>query len=301
VEWPGQQQCAVGIVADLRVKLDYQDPDLKGGRYRVQDHPKNIELKIENDLAEFGINIGLPRVLDLFETYGIKATFAVTEVMAQLYPGAIQSIMARGHEVAAHGYRQEEFTNASHEEERAMLASTTRILEEVCGKKPAGWFSLPRQQDRFAGGQISPNTVKLLIDGGYDYLGNGMADDIPYYWVADFSNRRTLLTLPYHFHLDDQFFLMFPPVGTGTGLENPTALFQNWKEEFDAIYLRGRYFPMVVHPYLIGWGNHLEIFEKMILHMKSMPGVWFTTGSECSRYWKEKYPASTALNLEPST
>ena len=219
--WPGQNQCAVGIVVDLRVKLDFHDPELKGGSYRVQGHPKNIELKIENDLAEFGMNIGIQRVMDLFDRYAIRATFAVTEVMAQLYPESIRRITARGHEVAAHGYRQEEIGKANYEEEKTMLTSTTHILQEVCGKKPAGWFSLPRQQDRFAGGQISPHTVNLLIDAGYEYLGNGMADDIPYYWVTDFSTRRNLLTLPYHFHLDDQFFLMFPPVGTGTGGEVP--------------------------------------------------------------------------------
>lgn len=296
VRWPGGHQCAAGIVVDLRVKLDVQDPAMKG-RYRVQEHPKNIELKIQNDLAEFGMKIGLDRIFDLFDRYGIKATFAAPEIMAEMYPQRVKAIRDRGHEVAAHGYRTEKISAISYEEERKMLASATRLLEEICGEKPVGWFSLPRQDDRFAGGEISSHTVDLLIDTGYDYLGNGMADDIPFYWVTDVSIRRNILTLPYYYHLDDQFFLMFPSVGTGTGLENPDALFQNWKEEFEATYLRGRYFHMVVHPHLIAWGNHLELFEKMILHMKSFPGVWFTTGSECAGYWKNKYPVSSSLKL----
>lgn len=300
VRWPKGHQCAVGIVVDLRVKLDFHDPSLKGGRYRVQEHPKNIEIKIENDLAEFGMKIGLQRLLDLFERYAARSTFAVPDLIAEMYPEGVGEILRRGHEVAAHGYRQEDFSAIGREEESKMLAATTGVLEEICGKRPSGWFSLPRQQDRFAGGHLSPNTVNLLIDAGYEYLGNGMADDIPFYWVTDFSTGRNILALPYYFHMDDQFFLMFPPVGTGTGLENPEALFQNWKQEFDATYLRGRYFSMVVHPSLIGWGNHLEMFEKIILHMKNHPGVWFTTGRECCRYWKERYPANRALKLERS-
>ena len=292
VEWPGGNRCAVGIVVDLRVRLDSHD-----GRDRVQGHPKNIELKIENDLAGFGMRIGNRRVLDLLEQHAIRATFAVPEVIARMYPESVREIMERGHEVAAHGYEREDFITVGYEEEREMLASTTGTLRELLGKKPAGWFSLPQPQDKFAGGQLSPHTVNLLIDEGYEYLGNGMADDIPFYWVASLSTRRTVLTLPYYFHLDDQFFLMFPSVGTGTGLENPASLLENWKEEFDAIYLRGRYFPMVIHPFLTGWGNHLEIFETMIVHMKDLPGVWFATGSECCRYWKDKYPVGTSLKL----
>jgi peptidoglycan-N-acetylglucosamine deacetylase len=298
VEWPGKRQCAAGIVVDLRVKLDVQDPGVKGGQYRVQGHPKNIELKIENDLAEYGMKIGLPRLFDLFEAHGIKATFAVPGIMAEMFPECVQGIVEQGHEVAAQGYRAEHFANLGYEEEKKMLEDAGRVIEEICGKRPDGWFFLPRQQDLFAGGEISPNTVDLLIDAGYEYLGNGMADDIPFYWVTNVSRRRTMLSLPYYFHLDDQFFLMFPSVGSGTGLENPAALFQNWKEEFEATYQRGRYFPVVVHPDLIGWGNHLELFEEILRHMKSFPGVWFTTGGECARYWKDKYPASTSLKLE---
>lgn len=298
VEWPGNRQCAASIVVDLRVKLDVEDPGVKGGQYRVQGHPKNIELKIENDLAEFGMRIGLPRLFDLFEAHGIHATFAVPEIMAEMYPQSVQNIMERGHEVAAHGYRTDHFSNLAYDEEKKMLDSTGRTIEKISGKRPDGWFSLPRQQDLFAGGEISPNTVDLLIDAGYEYLGNGMADDMPFYWVTNVSSRRNILSLPYYFHLDDQFFLMFPSVGTGTGLENPAALLQNWKEEFEATYVRGRYFHMVVHPHLIGWGNHLELFEKMIVHMKSFPGVWFTTGRECARYWKGKYPPSSSVKLE---
>lgn len=300
IEWLGGQQCAVSIVVDYRVKLDFDGTELKGVDYRVQGHPKNIELRVENHLAEFGAKIGIWRLFDLFEKYEIKATFAVPEIMADLYPNSVNEIIKRDHEVAAHGYRCEEIGRLEIEEERRMLDQTTHKLEEVCGQKPVGWFSLPHQSDHYAGGQLSPNSINLLIDSGYEYLGNGMADDIPHYWVIDFYTGRKILTLPYYYHLDDQFFLMFPPVGTGTGLENPMALFQNWREEFDATYLRGRYFTMIIHPYLIGWGNRLEILENMILHIQSFPGVWFSTGRECARYWKNKYPAGISLDWEKS-
>ena len=119
------------------------------------------------------------------------------------------------------------------DEERVRLQRTTEILTRIVGRRPSGWFSLPRPGDKFAGGAVSANTVDLLIEDGYDYFGNGLADDLPHYWVTDFASRRSLLTLPYYYHFDDQFFCMFPT--EGTGLDNPDALVRNWRAELAAL------------------------------------------------------------------
>ena len=298
IQWPRGHQCAFSVVVDYRVKLDDDGTGGTDADYRIQRHPKNIELRTVNWQAEFGVKIAARRLFDLFEKYEIRATFAVPSVMADLYPDDVSQIIRRGHEVAAHGYRHEDIGSLKLEEEKALLQQTTEELEAVCGKRPAGWYSLPRQDEHYAGGQLSPHTLDLLIDAGYEYLGNGMADDIPYYWVTDFHTERNILTLPYYCHFDDQFFLMFPPIGTGMNLENPRPLSQNWKEEFDAQYLRGRYFTMFIHPYLIGWGNRLELLENMIRYIRDFSGVWNPTAIECARYWKTQYPSSTFLKLE---
>ena len=282
VKWPRENRCAMMIVVD----------------FSVQAGPEGITPEdIQKTMGEFGVREGTRRIFELFEKYGLKATFAVPGIMAELYPERIRDIVKRGHEVAAHGYRHEDVTLISLEEEKRRVHLTTEVLEKACGKRPLGWYCLPRQQDRFPGVPLSPKTVDYLIDGGYAYLGNGMADDIPHYWLTDYPTRRNILTLPYYYHFDDLYFLMFPAQGTGTGLENPMALFRNWKMEFEAVYRRGRQFTMVVHPYLIAWGHRLEIFENMILHMKNYPGVWNPTGIECAQYWQEKYPASSVLKL----
>jgi len=140
--------------------------------------------------------------------------------------------------------------------------------------------------------------MDLLIEAGYVYMGNGLADDIPHYWVTDFASRRAILTLPYYYHFDDQFFLMFPR--KGTGLEHPDALFRNWKAEFGAQYKRGRHFHMTLHPQHIGWCNRLQLLEDFLAYLGGFPGLWNPTGSECARYWLETYPASSYLRLEPS-
>jgi peptidoglycan-N-acetylglucosamine deacetylase len=106
------------------------------------------------------------------------------------------------------------------------------------------------------------------------------------------------LALPYYYHFDDLFFLTFPAQGTGTNLENPRTLFNNWQMELQAAYRRGRQFTMVVHPYLIGWGHRLEYLERILELISGYPEVWIPTGLECAKYWKEKYPASSCLKLQ---
>ena len=103
-----------------------------------------------------------------------------------------------------------------------------------------------------------------LLDAGYAYMGNGLADDIPYYWVTDVQTQRPLLTLPYYYHFDDQFFLMFPPPGLGSGLENPKPFLTNCLLEFDALYKRGRYFSMVLHPHIIGHRSRLGVLRELL-------------------------------------
>jgi peptidoglycan-N-acetylglucosamine deacetylase len=283
VRWPGGTRCCVSITVDLSIAAG----------------PEGIRATdLRTPPALFGIGQGLAAVLRLLKRYELKATFAVPGVIAHIYPDKIRPLASEGHEIAAHGFKHEDVSALERSDESERIARTTDILSEVTGRRPAGWFSLPRQDDPFAGGTISPNTMQLLIEAGYTYMGNGLADDIPHYWVTDFTSRQAILTLPYYYHFDDQFFLMFPR--RGTGLEHPDALFRNWKAEFDAQYRRGRHFNMTLHPQHIGWSNRLQLLGNFLGHMRSFPDLWNPTGEECARYWLQTYPASSHLKLEPS-
>ncbi len=283
LHWPDGQRCCVLITVDLSVAAG----------------PAGITAAdLASPAAEFARHDGLTQLLAVLRRHALHATFAVPAVMARILADQLPALTEAGHEIAAEGLRHEDVSTLSRETERERLALTTQILTEVTGQRPAGWFSLPRQEDPFAGGTISPHTVDLLIEAGYEYFGNGLADDIPHYWVSDFASRRALLTLPYYYHFDDQFFLLFPR--KGTGLENADMLLRNWKAEFDAQYLRGRLFHMTLHPQGIGWCNRLQVLDDFLGYLRSMPGLWNATGAACARYWRETYPEGTHLRLEPS-
>jgi len=248
--------------------------------------------------ATFGMNEGLAQVRATLKRFGITATVTVPAAMARIMPDAVKTLRDDGHEIAAQGLKHEDVSILSRDEEAARLAMTTEILEELNGQRPEGWFSLPRPNDPFAVGTVSPNTHDLLIDAGYRYMGNGLSDDIPHYWVTNFESERAILTLPYFYHFDDQFFLMFPK--KGTGLEHADTLFANWNAEFDAQYKRGRYFNMTLHPYAVGWCNRLKLLEDFLTRISELSDVWNPTAGEVVSYWLRAYPKESALKLEPS-
>lgn len=283
IKWPDGKRCCFRVVVDLSPACG----------------PEGIKpADLATPDAYYGMNGGLTALTRLLDRHGIKATFAVPAVIAEIHADKLRRLAAEGHEIAAHGFKHEDVSTLDESGERARLARTTEILAAAVGQRPAGWFSLARPGDKFAGGAISPNTINLLLEGGYEYFGNGLADDAPHYWVSDFTSRRAILTLPYYYHFDDQFFLLFPR--KGTGLENPDALFRNWKAELDAQYKRGRHFSMVLHPHAIGWPNRLHMLDQFLDHARALPDVWYATSVACARHWSATYPAATHLKLEPS-
>ncbi|HVZ07049.1 polysaccharide deacetylase family protein [Rhodopila sp.] len=283
VRWPDGHRCCVGITVDLSVA-----PGPEGIR------PANLR---DAD-AFFALHDGLEEILDVLRRHAFRATFAVPAVIAEVARAMIPRILAAGHEIAANGFRHEDVSHLSRAEEAARIAAATEVLARVTGQRPRGWYALPRQGDPFAGGTISPHTMDLLLEAGYDWFGNGLADDIPHYWVTDFAARRAILALPYYYHFDDQFFLMFPR--QGTGLEHADSLARNWRAEFEAQYRRGRHFCMTLHPQGSGWCHRAELLDRFLAHMRSFPDIWNPTASACAAWWQATYPAATHLRLEPS-
>jgi peptidoglycan/xylan/chitin deacetylase (PgdA/CDA1 family) len=283
ISWPGGARCCFNLVVDL-------NPAVGSAGMSKQD--------LSYPTFYYGMNEGLDLILAAFARRGLRATFAVPAAIAELVPDRLRTIAAAGHEIAANGLLGEDISLLDADTERHRLVQATAMIAEVIGAPPRGWYALPRPGDPFATGNVSAATIDLLIDNDYSYFGNGLADDAPHYWVTDFASRRNLLALPYYYHFDDRFFLMFP--AEGTGLERPQVLARNWQAEFAAQYRRGRYFSLTVSPARSGWGHRLSVLEEFLDRATAMPGLWNATSLEVANHWTQCHPASSHLKLEPS-
>jgi peptidoglycan/xylan/chitin deacetylase (PgdA/CDA1 family) len=103
----------------------------------------------------------LPRLLDLLATRKVNATFFVEGLNAEMYPQALHTIVAAGHEVAVHAWRHEEWAALDAESEVALLERATNAMRCI-GIEPSGF--------RPPGGGLTERTLQLLGEYGYSHV-----------------------------------------------------------------------------------------------------------------------------------
>jgi polysaccharide deacetylase family protein (PEP-CTERM system associated) len=104
------------------------------------------------------------RILELLDSFGIKATFFILGWVAERLPALVREIHARGHEVACHGYGHELIYGIGPDSFRQDIRKAKRILEDICGEKVQGYrapsYSITKQ---------SLWALDILIEEGFSY------------------------------------------------------------------------------------------------------------------------------------
>lgn len=102
----------------------------------------------------------LPWLLDALDERGLRATFFVEGLNAELHPDALRTIAARGHEVGCHAWRHERWNELAPDEEAATLEQALEALRglglDVRGFRPPG-------------GELNAGTPALLRAHGIDW------------------------------------------------------------------------------------------------------------------------------------
>ncbi len=83
-----------------------------------------------------------PRVLDVLERYQATATFFVLMTRARRYPGLIQDLLDRGHEVGLHGIDHTRLTRLKPDEAGRRTAAGRDELEQQI-QREVRWFRAP--------------------------------------------------------------------------------------------------------------------------------------------------------------
>lgn len=183
----------------------------------------------------------LPRLLDQLEQRQINATFFVEGLNAELYPDLLREIDARGHEVAYHAWRHEQWAELTAAEQAANLAQGIAAFEPL-GLKLAGL--------RPPGGQLGEGGTRVLRETGLSYCspagtGAGVEEGVallPFQWP----------------HLDASCVL--PPLKAAreqmTGSPDPVspaAFIASLEAAVDRLAQDGGYMAIVLHPFMLEW------------------------------------------------
>jgi peptidoglycan/xylan/chitin deacetylase (PgdA/CDA1 family) len=262
--WPNGARVAVGLSFDV----DNATADLATGNLISESISR----------GEYGAVDGLPRILRLLDKHQLPASFFIPAVSHLLHPDMIPAIMKSGrHEIGVHGWIHEHLPSVNDAAaEQDMLTRAIETLTKAIGKKPVGY--------RAPSWQFSQWTVKQVKDAGFLYDSSLMASDDAYEILLD-QQATGVVELPIERILDD-----FPYFGGATngGMPNPDLIEQVFRSEFDVAYDEGGLYILTMHPHITGHRSRVAGLEKLILHMKSKPGVWFGTHEQIARRQSER-------------
>ena len=253
------------------------------GSYGGEDSPDDISRGM------FAGEVGSPRLLRLFERFGIKTTWFIPGHSIETFPEQMAAVAAAGHEIGIHGYSHENPIEMSPEQEEAVLDKCIELVTQLSGRRPTGYVA--------PWWEFSPVSNELLLKKGIKYDHSLMHQDFePYYvrvgdaWTKiDYSKRpqdwmhplvrgreTELIEIPANWYLDDLPPMMFIKKSPNShGFVNPRHLEEIWRDQFDYIYRENDYavFTMTVHPDVSGRPQVLLMLERLIEHINSHEGV----------------------------
>lgn len=114
---------------------------------------------------ETGVKVvreGMPILLDIYESFGIKSTFYFVGDMAEKFPDVVKMIVPYGHEVASHGWTHEvdqAFDVMTFEKQKEHLIRSKKLLEDLSGNEVIS-FRAPALR-------VNEHTPRALIEAGY--------------------------------------------------------------------------------------------------------------------------------------
>jgi peptidoglycan/xylan/chitin deacetylase (PgdA/CDA1 family) len=193
----------------------------------------------------------LPEILGLLDGRGLAATFFVEGLNAELYPDLLREIDARGHEVAYHAWRHEQWGDLTAVEQAANLARGIEAFERI-GLRIAGI--------RPPGGQLGAGGTSVLREAGLRYCSPA---------GAGASAEGDVALLPFEWpHVDACCVL--PALGAARerigGSAEPVepADFAAWiGEETARLAEEGGFLAIVLHPFMLAWLG-VENLERVL-------------------------------------
>src|SRR5215472_1403318 len=137
---------------------------------------------------EYGARVGIFRVLDVLDRFGVVPSVALGAAAAKRYPELVDELMRRNACFMAHGtFATRRISSKLDEaEERAFIAESRDAVREAVGDAPMGRCGQDFNQ--------SAETPRLLAEAGFSYTTDWANDDRPF--LLGPYHGRSVVALP---------------------------------------------------------------------------------------------------------
>jgi peptidoglycan/xylan/chitin deacetylase (PgdA/CDA1 family) len=275
---PGIQRAAVSVTFDNLGEA----ADLERGLW-----PESEPLG-----RHFSAKRTLPRILSVLEELGLRATFFVEGLNAELYPEVLLEIANSGHELGYHGWRHEYWFDLSPSKEARLLERGVHKMHEL-GVRPRAF--------RPPGGRLTPSSPELLENLGFTHCspaGTGI------------GLLGHLVVLPFEWRLIDAFYYL-PRFGglrefiTGSSEPmSPVRFRETLSSALQGVARDGGHLTLLFHPFLEEQEDRFEIMRGALEELQSLERdglVWCAPLRDVAS-WVREHPEAfgNGLLLDPT-
>jgi allantoinase len=277
--WPEQAPVAVGVLVNLE-HTEWRPPE---GSVQVVTSVGGLGARPFPDYTrlshrEYGHRVGIFRLLDVLEKYGLQATVAMDALTAEHYPYLVRHCLERGCEIIGHGISASQMITSQMSEaaERDYIKTAIATLTQAIGQAPVGWFG-PEYGE-------SARTPQLLAQAGIRYVCDWANDEQPYRIK---TTQGELFALPLMLELDDLHAMGERHVPV---TRYATLLIDSFEQLYRDGRHNGRLFMLHLHPWLSGQPFRIRYLDTALGTMMRRRGVWATSGSRIID-WYRQHPA----------
>lgn len=280
-KWPGGARIAVQIVINYEEggenSIEHGDAASEAFLSEIigcQPWPGQRHWNMES-IYDYGARAGFWRLHRLLKD--VPVTIYGVATALERAPEQVAAMQAAGWEIATHGYKWIDYKDIPREVEAEHIAKAVELHSRVTGERPRGFYQ----------GRTSMNTVALgSEEGGFEYLADSIADDLPYWHV---HNDRPQLMVPYTMDANDMRF------SSGQGFGTGGEFFDYLRDSFDMLYAEGqagapKMMSIGLHCRLAGRPGRAIAVQKFLEHARKHEGVWFATRLDIARHWAKTHP-----------
>lgn len=150
-----------------------------------------VNHRLDDNTGRYVLEQGMPRLLDLYDKYNVKATFFFTGHIATLYPEVVKMAQRHGHEIGSHGLTHEvskAFDAISREEQLQHLKQSKLILEEITGEEVVSF--------RAPAARVPKDFPQLLLEAGYKIDSSVSSQRLDMFFSFGSLNKLHWITAP---------------------------------------------------------------------------------------------------------
>ena len=281
LEWPNGAHVALWIIPNIEYFSMMEKPGGYGAGAKIPD----VVMWTERD---YGNRVGVFRIMDTLDKYGIRGTVALNSNLCAEHPRIMEEGEKRKWEWMGHNESNTRRLNeAGPGEEAQIVRNTFATIKQHTGKPVKGWLS--------AGLQETWDTLDHLVDNGCEYVADWCNDDQPYQMTLD--DGRTIVSMPYTQQLNDK-----------STIERRFVSADGFKQmicdQFDVLYKEGaksgRVMAIALHPYLIGVPHRIGALDAALKYICKHKKVWKATGSEIARHYLAQLEGGAAKTKAPA-